>query len=110
MSIVDEPYLGALVAIANERFCMNTERIQRFRSETLKQYQDLPGLSKHTSDDQSSSSGWEDAEARKQRKREEGLQRQRLLQAERKQESDVDVPDTDALDSNASLALNHVLS
>ncbi|KAJ9635373.1 hypothetical protein H2199_008376 [Coniosporium tulheliwenetii] len=106
VSIVDEPYLQALVAIANERFCVNTERIQRFRSAVLKQYQELPESSKHSPDRQVANSGWEDAEARQQRKREEGLQRQKMLHAEERKHTS----DTDAPDSNAMLVLNDVFS
>jgi len=73
MSIVDEAYLRSLVGIANDRFRVNAERIERFRSALLGKEQ---------------VSEWEDAEARRRRKREEGLQRQRAAQAEKSMPSE----------------------
>jgi tRNA wybutosine-synthesizing protein 3 len=59
IALVDERYLQTLALVANERFQINTERIA-----------ETSGLA---------SSGWEDAEARKLRKRAEGLARQQAL-------------------------------
>ncbi|ORY12292.1 tRNA wybutosine-synthesizing protein [Clohesyomyces aquaticus] len=81
IAMVDEPYLQTLTAIANERFVLNLERIFRFRSSLLQQFEQ--GCEKGASDLPavvSSKPAWEDSEARKQRKREEGLKRQRALQ------------------------------
>lgn len=76
ISLIDESHLQTLVQIANERFKINAERIARFRTQLLDSYRPAPmptsGLPKPV---------WEDADARKQRKREEGLARQRALQA-----------------------------
>lgn len=76
VSKISPSHLRTLVRIANERFKINLERIARFRSLLLESYQSVsastPGSSKPD---------WEDAEARKQRKRAEGLARQRALQA-----------------------------
>jgi tRNA wybutosine-synthesizing protein 3 len=74
IALVDERYLQTLALVANERFQINTERIARFRTSLLQQYRlqlaETSGLA---------SSGWEDAEARKLRKRAEGLARQQAL-------------------------------
>ncbi|KAJ4989264.1 tRNA wybutosine-synthesizing protein [Stagonosporopsis vannaccii] len=72
---ISASHLSTLVCIANERFKINLDRIARFRSLLLESYQPV---SVSTS---SSKPDWEDAELRKQRKRAEGLARQRALQA-----------------------------
>lgn len=73
---ISASHLRTLVCIANERFKINIDRIARFRTLLLESYQaasaSTPGSSKLD---------WEDAEVRKQRKRAEGLARQRELQA-----------------------------
>ncbi|KAL1605412.1 hypothetical protein SLS60_004962 [Paraconiothyrium brasiliense] len=74
IALVDQEYLQTLVHIANERFHINTERIARFRTALLGQYQHQP-----TESFGSAASEWEDAEVRKQRKRAEGLARQQTL-------------------------------
>jgi tRNA wybutosine-synthesizing protein 3 len=69
--LVDERYLRTLVAITNDRFKTNTERIARFRNALMEGFR--------RSDGQVDALGkplWEDADARKRRKREEGLARQ----------------------------------
>lgn len=76
VSLVDESHLCTLVCIANERFKINVERIARFRTQLLESYQPT-SIPKFVS----SKPDWEDADARKQRKREEGLARQQALQA-----------------------------
>ncbi|RMZ74346.1 hypothetical protein GMOD_00003370 [Pyrenophora seminiperda CCB06] len=77
VALVDERYLRTLVDIANERFKINLDRIGRFRTALLEMYQ--PSTSNGTG---SSKPDWEDAAARKQRKREEGLARQKALQTQ----------------------------
>lgn len=74
--LVDERYLETLVAIANDRFRINAERIARFRKALMDAFRPcaVVGGSKNLD--------WEDAEVRKQRKREEGLARQKALQVE----------------------------
>lgn len=76
VSLIDENHLRTLVCIANERFKINVERIARFRTQLLESY-------RPTSETTSGSSkpDWEDADARKQRKRAEGLARQQALQS-----------------------------
>lgn len=66
-SLVSEEYLQILIALANERFQVNSERIERFRRKLRELYQRfLRGSS-------SKKEGWEDPEARRERKRAEGL-------------------------------------
>lgn len=72
-SLVTEEYLEMLVAISNERFDVNAERRERFRVSlieacTMKQSGEAKGMD------------WEDAAARRERKRAEGLARKRLLE------------------------------
>jgi tRNA wybutosine-synthesizing protein 3 len=80
-SLVTEEYLQMLVAISKERFSINAERKERFRTSLL----DL------CSREQSSGSrprskakpeGWEDPAARRERKRAEGLMRKKVLEAQ----------------------------
>lgn len=77
IALIDEEYLQTLVGIANERFKVNTERIERFRSALLEQFAQKTFATKA-----SVRSEWEDPEARRQRKREEGLRRREQLQAQ----------------------------
>ncbi|KAF2036275.1 hypothetical protein EK21DRAFT_52340 [Setomelanomma holmii] len=82
IAIVNEQYLKTLVAIANDRFRINAERIARFRAALLH------GFHPMASDPAAKCKGeWEDADVRRQRKREEGLARQRALQARSSDES-----------------------
>lgn len=72
IAIVDEKHLRILIAIANDRFRINEVRIARFRNALIEAFS--------PSTNASSKPEWEDADARKRRKREEGLARQRALQ------------------------------
>jgi tRNA wybutosine-synthesizing protein 3 len=92
IALVDENYLQILVQIANDRFRINFERIARFRAALLSAYQPAPSISN------SSEPIWEDADARKRRKREEGLARQLALQAQQSGCADVDVAAAEADD------------
>ena len=76
ISLIDESHMRLLVGIANERFKINVERIARFRTQLLDSNQ-----SASTTTFGASNPDWEDADARKRRKRKEGLARQRALQA-----------------------------
>lgn len=80
IAIVDERCLQTLVAIANDRFVINAERIARFRTALVAAFQppacEVAG---------SSRPDWEDADERKRRKREEGLARQYALHTQRQQ-------------------------
>ena len=58
-----------LLALANERFKVNSERIERFREKLLDLYQ------RFLRGSPSRKEGWEDPEARRERKRAEGLLR-----------------------------------
>ncbi|KAJ4381240.1 hypothetical protein N0V86_003589 [Didymella sp. IMI 355093] len=75
VSMISETHLRTLVRIANERFKVNVERIARFRTKLLESYQ--PTINAASG---SSKPNWEDSDARKQRKRAEGLARQQALQ------------------------------
>jgi tRNA wybutosine-synthesizing protein 3 len=74
--LVDEKYLRTLLAIANDRFRINVERISRFQIALLEAFNASSSLG-----DNARKPEWEDADIRKQRKREEGLARQQALQA-----------------------------
>jgi tRNA wybutosine-synthesizing protein 3 len=85
--IVPESYLNGLLSIANERFEENTRRIARFRA-LLK-----TGIQAHVQSNGSvpkktkeNGEEWEDAAARKERKRAEGLARaaEKRAQSEKK--------------------------
>ncbi|KAI1311246.1 methyltransferase TYW3-domain-containing protein [Xylaria venustula] len=70
---VSNDYLLSLVRIANERFGENKKRIERFRSTILEA--SSPPKKKDGTE-------WEDAQARRERKREEGLRRKAELQGQ----------------------------
>jgi tRNA wybutosine-synthesizing protein 3 len=72
--LVDEIYLRTLLAIANDRFRINMERIARFQNALITAFKPLASLS-----GASSKPAWEDADTRRQRKREEGLARSQAL-------------------------------
>jgi tRNA wybutosine-synthesizing protein 3 len=72
--LVDEKYLQVLVAIANDRFRINGERITRFRTALIDVFKPS-GLTTG----EVPKPEWEDANTRRQRKREEGLARQQAL-------------------------------
>jgi tRNA wybutosine-synthesizing protein 3 len=73
--LVDERYLRTLVAIANDRFRINVERISRFQTALMDAFKEsgLPA-------GESLKPQWEDSDTRRQRKREEGLARREALQ------------------------------
>jgi tRNA wybutosine-synthesizing protein 3 len=88
IALVDEAYLQTLVAISNERFQVNEERISRFRSALLNQYdRDRIVCTATPKPD------WEDAETRRQRKRQEGLARKKQLEAQKTGKSTPYSPD-----------------
>lgn len=91
VSIVTEAHLRLMVDVSIDRFKANSERIQRFRSALLSSYQSTTGLS---GNGLAVNPTWEDTAARKARKREEGLARQRdLLQQAQAKDSELDNPD-----------------
>lgn len=89
-SLVSEEYLQMLVDISNERFDVNTQRKERFRTLLLDMC---------SRDSGGKPAGWEDPGERKERKRAEGLRRQREMQEDSKRseyESDPgDISDSD---------------
>ncbi len=68
-----ELQLDDLVAIANTRFSENTKRIERFRN-LLKEFMNADGISS-TKKKQGDIGEWEDKDARRERKRAEGLKK-----------------------------------
>lgn len=89
-SLVTEEFLEMLVNISNERFAVNSERKERFRTNLL----DLCSTDHHQHGakgrGKSKPPGWEDPEKRRERMRAEGLLRKQLAQNQRK-EDDVDL-------------------
>ncbi|EED19343.1 DUF207 domain protein [Talaromyces stipitatus ATCC 10500] len=74
-SLVTEEYLRMLVALANDRFGVNKERVERFQNRLLDLYKmGLDGTPNTAHKRQPPD--WEDPQARKERKRIEGLKRQ----------------------------------
>lgn len=74
-SLVTEGYLRMLVALANERYDVNKERVERFRNRLLDLYSTGPDAAPNTNH-KKQPADWEDPQARKERKRIEGLRRQ----------------------------------
>lgn len=77
--IVSPEYLAMLIHTVNERFAQNRRRTERFR-EALAAIREPPG-------EQAGRPGWEDAAARRERKKAEGLRRKAEMaqQKERRQ-------------------------
>ncbi|KAF2968692.1 hypothetical protein GQX73_g4889 [Xylaria multiplex] len=90
--MVSDDYLQSLVCIANERFEENKKRIERFRT-TMLDASSLQGKGDGTE--------WEDAQARRERKRTEGLRRKAELQEHRQKGGD-----TQTGDGNLDLPMN----
>ncbi|KAI1079661.1 methyltransferase TYW3-domain-containing protein [Whalleya microplaca] len=76
---VSSSYLLTLVRIANERFSENKKRIERFRTAILEATQ--PATRK------GDGAEWEDAQARRERKRAEGLRRKAELQSQQRSDA-----------------------
>ncbi len=91
--LVNESYLHIMVRIANERFKINAERIARFQRALKESYQRRDLLKNGAL-----KPDWEDAEARKRRKREEGLARKEALLAKATSEARI-VPDETAMET-----------
>jgi tRNA wybutosine-synthesizing protein 3 len=92
--IVPPEYLKMLLQISNERFVENTKRIERFRSALNEAVLD-PNSSSIPKKLNSEGKEWEDAAARRERLRAEGLKRKAALQAEKtdspSQDIDIDL-------------------
>lgn len=80
-SLVTEEYLEMLVAISSERFSVNTERKERFRTNLLELCSSEQTRCSKTKG-KSKPPGWEDPEKRRERKRAEGLMRKKLLESQ----------------------------
>lgn len=91
-STVSSEYLRTLMGISNERFAENTKRIQRFRAAMSEAME--PARKKDGTE-------WEDAEARRQRKKAEGLRRKAELQG---QPRDTELDEALDLSLNADMA------
>lgn len=76
--MVSESYLRTLVQIANERFVVNSQRIERFRRALLR----LDVKVKESED----GGEWEPADVRRERKRAEGLRRKEEAERRKKAE------------------------
>ncbi|PYH79840.1 COG1590 domain protein [Aspergillus uvarum CBS 121591] len=91
-SLVTEEYLEMLIAISNERFVINSERKERFRSSLVEMCSADHALGVKAKG-KAKPVGWEDPAARRERMRAEGLrkkqqQQQQLEQKNRKEEGD----------------------
>jgi tRNA wybutosine-synthesizing protein 3 len=82
-SMVDEAYLRALVSITNTKFEENSRRTEAFRLELLKLCS-----REHTIGPEPNARQWEDAAARRERKRREGLQKR--FEQQRNQSSPIE--------------------
>ncbi len=76
ISIVSDTFLEGLLAVANERFEENSRRITRFRDLVLSS---TPSPAVVEAGKKSRGGEWEDASARRERKRAEGLRRSQEL-------------------------------
>jgi tRNA wybutosine-synthesizing protein 3 len=109
-SVVTEEYLHLLVSIANERFTINSERIERFRAHLLSSFADIyPDGTTATTNalakpndggrlKKTKAGNWEDPRQRRERKRAEGLllrDRQRKFQHEEMSRPKVEGEDID---------------
>ena len=79
-SLVSEEYLRMLVNMSNERFSVNSERKERFRTAILHGFS--IGSPNSTKSKGKTRPGWEDPETRKERKRAEGLMRKKVLEGQ----------------------------
>ncbi|KAI0971995.1 methyltransferase TYW3-domain-containing protein [Xylaria arbuscula] len=89
---VSNDYLLSLVRIANERFEENKKRIERFRTTVLEASNPL----------KKDGTEWEDAQARRERKREEGLRRKAELQGQNQKGEDT----TDGGGADLDISMN----
>lgn len=96
--MVPEYQLRNLVEISNERFRENTKRIEKFRT-LLKELSD-GGVGKMKKGE--NGEAWEDAQARRERKRAEGLMKAEVIKQQNHDETNgpEDVPDIGLFDQN----------
>lgn len=78
-SLVTEEYLAMLVAMSNERFVTNKQRMERFRGSLLEFVEKSSSTSLSSTEirRKKKHSNWEDESTRRERMRAEGLQRQK---------------------------------
>jgi tRNA wybutosine-synthesizing protein 3 len=99
---VPEYQLRTLLEISNERFVENAKRIERFR-ELLKEFS-ADGLELGMKKKDQDAEKWEDAEARRERMRADGLERSLALKLSESKgpetEQTVEAPDLDFFDEN----------
>ncbi|OAL73721.1 hypothetical protein A7D00_1749 [Trichophyton violaceum] len=88
-SFVTEDYMQLLVQISNERFAINTERMERFRAKLL-HLVSRQGLGNPTMQ-------WEDPIARRARKRAEGLERSKAAKEAQRLENLTSVTEDDMI-------------
>ena len=79
--LVPPEYLQTLIQIVNERFAENTKRIERFRT-AFGDAMTAPVPKLNPEGEQ-----WEDAAARRERKRAEGLRKKEEMKAKKERES-----------------------
>ncbi|KAF2083206.1 hypothetical protein K490DRAFT_70042 [Saccharata proteae CBS 121410] len=97
LPVVDESYLRSLVDLANSRFVVNAERIERFRSDLNKQQlRSEMGVNGMHPRSNSAKSDWEDPAIRRARKRAEGLKHQRSI-ADKKSNANAPTVDDDQI-------------
>ncbi|KAL5341483.1 methyltransferase TYW3-domain-containing protein [Aspergillus crustosus] len=80
-SLVTEEYLRMLVAMSNERYLVNSERKERFRTGLLSAHSESDSTGNKTKG-RSKPPGWEDSEARRERMRAEGLLRKKMHESQ----------------------------
>lgn len=100
---VTPAYLRTLVDIGNERFAENTRRIQRFRSAVLEA---VAAPASSGSKIKGDGSVWEDAQARRERKKGEGLKRKEALQNQQIHDQFLENTAVAGDDSDVDLTLN----
>ncbi|KAL4997030.1 methyltransferase TYW3-domain-containing protein [Aspergillus recurvatus] len=94
-SLVSEEYLQMLVTMSNERFSVNSERKERFRTALLNNCSSESPYGANSKG--KSKPGWEDPQKRRERMKAEGLARKKLLdsQATAMQANGQDIVDAD---------------
>lgn len=97
-----------MIQIANERFQVNRERIARFRTALLSQMNDAVGDETGRGGLESGGKkggAWEDKDVRRERKRLEGLQKQKEIAAAKQHESIAEASRTDEDDTAGQLSI-----
>jgi tRNA wybutosine-synthesizing protein 3 len=97
VAIIPDSHLKKLVEIANERFKENTKRIERFRT-LLKEIGTETG--ERVKGKGQDSEEWEDAQARRERKRAEGLKKAEGMKKPDESQDTEEVFDISILEEN----------